>query len=350
MKVQILLICLTFITSSESYENLVARYDASTESCTFQEGCGQDVDIGNVTIENGFDENCRSVHITLIDTAYIPIILKSDRTFKEIYMKSPYGVNIREETFEGAKFEEFHLNRGLQPYIADYTFRQVKNLKRIEWIYSHVGNIAKFAFAGAESLTYISLKGNEITEIVPGTFNIETLTELNLDENDLKTIEDRTFEGAVNLRNLSIDLNEVEEISENAFYGLNNLQKLNMQKNGIKNFDPEIFKHTPHLRHLDLHANLISTLHESTFSLTKEIKTIDVGSNSIDQISRKTFENLPHLESLSLLRNVCVDKEYEEMPAGDVLNSDLKNCHKNYEIILRIIYHIYEGLKLEQKE
>lgn len=331
--------CLIFIASGDCYKDLiVSREDYVLEpiTCIIKESKTDVTNIENVKIYSKFEADCNTIGITGISTDYIPIVLKSARPFKDFSLEQVENSSIREETFEGGDFEIIELEWIVQSSIADYTFRKVKNLTKIVWNFSEIEIISKFAFSGVENLTYINIGANEISKIEAGTFNISTLTDLFLFGNKLKSIEDRTFEGAVNLRILDLDDNEIEKISENGLFGLENLHYLDMENNKIKILDPQIFKHTPHLCTLDLSRNQLSTLDESTFLLAKELEMIEVSWNRINEISRKTFDDLTNLQSLGLLENVCVDKTYEEMPARDILNGNLQSCYENYEKMLQV--------------
>jgi Leucine-rich repeat (LRR) protein len=83
------------------------------------------------------------------------------------------------------------------------------------------------AFNGLTKLMILSLRGNEISEIIPGTFEkISRLVYLLLDHNKIERLGSGVFYGMVNLIFISLEGNKLQYLHSDTFVGFPNLQSL----------------------------------------------------------------------------------------------------------------------------
>ena len=122
-------------------------------------------------------------------------------------------------------------NNKITKILADGSFKNLPNLKTVDFSNNKIGNIESNAFDGAVSLQSLDLKKNELTHIEKGVLaTLKNLTSLELRENFFKCVSNRTFTGLSKLTKLSLAENTIKTIEENAFNGLP-LETLNLLGN-----------------------------------------------------------------------------------------------------------------------
>lgn len=93
---------------------------------------------------------------------------------------------------------------------------------------------------------------------------------LDLRNNLIAMIGDRTFIEMPSLRQLELDQNEIVYISEKALDGMRNLKELSLSENKLVTLEPDFLAGAPGLYLLDLRDNLLKTM---TFDNIKPIVT-----------------------------------------------------------------------------
>jgi Leucine-rich repeat (LRR) protein len=89
-----------------------------------------------------------------------------------------------------------------------FVSRGLFELKKINAEFCNIREIELGALNGLKILTYLSLKSNKLSEIIPGTFEEKISLEfLNLNYNVIEYLESDIFSGLVNLKHLSLEGN-----------------------------------------------------------------------------------------------------------------------------------------------
>jgi Leucine-rich repeat (LRR) protein len=134
------------------------------------------------------------------------------------------------------------------------------------------------AFNGLTLLTHLSLKGNDISEIIPGTFEmISHLEYLNLRSNKIEHLESDVFRGLIKIQHINLERNKLQYLHPDTFLGLKSLQSLDLSyKFGL---------HVPTDHH---------------FINSRSLKGLDISTCKIPSVSDKTFANVSALEWLDL--------------------------------------------------
>ena len=169
-------------------------------------------------------------------------------------------------------------------------------LKLLDVSWCELRTIELGAFNGLTKLTGLSMQGNKISDILPGTFeNMSSLEYLDLRNNEIKHLNSAMFGGL------------------GAFHGLTNLTQLLMWGNEISEIMPGTFENLSSLEYLDLSYNKIKYLNSAMFSglgafngLTK-LTRLSILRNKISDILPGTFENMSSLEHLQLGYNRIVN-------------------------------------------
>lgn len=171
------------------------------------------------------------------------------------------------------------------------------------------------SFVNLIKLEKLFLYSNKLTQINKATFEgLCNLNELSLRYNFISFIQDDSFENLKKLEilhfggikysdrmtnNLYLD-NELTQITRNTFNGLGNLKELNISWNRLSSIQNDAFQMLHNLEELDLSANEINELNENTFNGLNNLKVLKLYSNRIDKIDENSFDCLDKLEKLHI--------------------------------------------------
>ena len=185
------------------------------------------------------------------------------------------------------------------------------------------------SFANNKTLCF---RNNRLTKLEAHTFKgCPKLRELSLSFNNLDSLDDLSFkdiggslesleisfglsmrifpESALKplqkLLWLSLDNNEISEISETSLYNLGELQYLNLEANKLSRIPANLLHKNVHknLRDVRLSFNKLRTLRTGQFSSLEKLQTIMLTGNRIKDIEMGAFRDLPNLVSLILSHN-----------------------------------------------
>ena len=104
---------------------------------------------------------------------------------------------------------------------------------------------------------------------------------------------------------LSLDNNEIEEISETSLYNLGELQYLNLEANKLQRIPANLLHKNVHknLRDVRLSFNKLRVVRAGQFSSMAKLQTIVLTGNLIKDIETGSFRDLPNLVTLILSHN-----------------------------------------------
>lgn len=129
-------------------------------------------------------------------------------------------------------------------------------------LYLSSNNIKKIEQIGdLTNLIYLNLDSNQIDSIQFDVFdNMDSLQRLVLSNNNLSSLDDDTFEwNPLRLEIIDLSFNKFKYIQHFLFYDLERLQEIYLQKNIISFIHPHAFQQLKELRKLDLSGNHLKT-------------------------------------------------------------------------------------------
>jgi Leucine-rich repeat (LRR) protein len=141
--------------------------------------------------------------------------------------------------------------------------------------------------------------------VEPSTFQggLETLQELNLEENDIDSLDELTFRNLSNLRKLWLNNNKLRRIGANTFKGLTNLERLYLHGNRIELIDSNAFVDLSNLKKLLLWRNNLKRIDSKTFKGLTSLELLYINENQIEEIDSSAFDDLGNVKLLSLHDN-----------------------------------------------
>ena len=172
------------------------------------------------------------------------------------------------------------------------------------------------------SVADFRLGNNEIMTLNDGDFEgMDNLRLLTLNDNNLKNVSYRALKGRNNLKelwisrnqlyyvpqglpsslqNLFMENNEVYEIHSMAFSEVPNIKVVDLEMNQIQSIDKDALKGLAHLENFDVQGNQIASINRGTFSDLESLIKLQLSNNPINNIESGAFNNLPNMSSLAL--------------------------------------------------
>jgi hypothetical protein len=150
------------------------------------------------------------------------------------------------------------------------------------------------------------LHNNRIASIPPGTFEgTPALTQLRLDGNSIDTVEDGVFEGMEDLRMLNLCTNAISALSPGSF-DLSSLTVLDVSFNRLTTLATGSFDGVPSLDVLSLNGNRLTTLEPGGFQNLPNLTTLYLFENQLASIPEASLSGLESVHELRLDRNALL--------------------------------------------
>ena len=133
--------------------------------------------------------------------------------------------------------------------------------------------------------------------------NIDQITELYLNDNQLQTLPADIFNDLNNLDSLYLHNNQLTTLPADIFNGLNNLDTLSLYNNQLTTLPAGIFNGLNNLDTLSLYSNQLTTLPADIFSGLNNLQHLYLSNNQLQTLPVTTFNGLSSLQVLDLRGN-----------------------------------------------
>jgi hypothetical protein len=201
------------------------------------------------------------------------------------------------------------------------------------WQNNSFPNIDNKMFEGLINLDKVKLYGCKIEAIEENSFSyLKSLGELSLWGNQIKTLHENTFDKLENLKVLKLSKNLIEHVPAKLFKNTTNLRELWLNGNRIKVIPDGLFDTLTELQELAIHSNELKVIHQNTFKQNKKLEKLWLSNNEISSIAEGAFCGLVKLEFLNLKDNFCISETYNEWNPVKI-SSELSDCYNNYSYI-----------------
>lgn len=212
----------------------------------------------------------------------------------------------------------FRRNRR-EPYIIEHIpteiFRTFSNLKTFR-MSTNLTELNGNDFVYAFELRTLDLSGNNIETIRSDVFSVDPrrtmsgaplrqLEILNLNDDDIATIDDYSFHGLPQLLYLYLAYNQLTVIRQHTFDGLTSLNHLDLSRNTITTIEEDAFV-MPALETLNLNGNRLRVLSDTVFKHLQHLETIDLHDNDLERVG-KSLNGLSSVKTLLLQWNPIQD-------------------------------------------
>jgi Leucine-rich repeat (LRR) protein len=210
---------------------------------------------------------------------------------------------------------------------ANYTNDDVVNF---ETRYTNFEFIPQQLFTTFPNLIEMEIRASNLKSInISGT---DKFQQLYFSSNNISRIENGTFARQSNLTLLVLNLNQIIQLDEDAFIGLNSCNRLTLLGNNITELPGRIFNNVPTLRVIDLEENQLKRIENGTFS-ELELTGLYLEYNEINEISPDFAKSVIRDRALINLRgNRCTNHWAFFIDDLDIVhfNMNLGRCYENY--------------------
>lgn len=161
-------------------------------------------------------------------------------------------------------------------------------------------------------LTFLDLSNNHLVNIPERTFQYQKkLQELHLNHNKIGAITNKTLNGLTSLTILNLRGNFLDSLDNEIFAQLGKLEELNLGANRISKISPKAFKGLTNLRLLYLDDNILTQIPIIALKAMVNLAELYSGTNSFTTIPNEAFVEMKGLSKLELksagLRNISQD-------------------------------------------
>ena len=157
-----------------------------------------------------------------------------------------------------------------------------------------VNSAANVTEAHLARITSLNLRKKGISELKVGDFDgLSALGEIQLSENQLRTLPTEIFSGLSALRALYLNTNQLTLLPEKLFEGLTSLEHLFMNNNQLVRLPEKLFNGLVSVRQINLHTNKLTSLPPKVFSGLPALLEIFLRNNQLTEIPADVFSGLP---------------------------------------------------------
>ncbi|CAK9802107.1 Toll-like receptor Tollo [Anthophora quadrimaculata] len=187
------------------------------------------------------------------------------------------------------------------------TLRGLPHLQHLDLADNNLWTLPTELLCPVQRLATLNLTRNKLQDIVSLGFSncTPSFKVLDLSNNDLSNLPDRTLSNLPNLTVLKLQENVISSVDDHALSGLTALHSLNMSSNRLVALPPELFSETKELRELILSNNSLAVLAPGLLYNLDELQVLDLSNNELTNlwVNRDTFSRLVRLLILDLSFN-----------------------------------------------
>ena len=208
--------------------------------------------------------------------------------------------------------------------LIDNLFLHQHNLHTLTISNNRLNHINALTFNGLRRLSLLSIDNNELRTIEENSLkNCSHLHDLHLNGNQLDDIPN-IFRNVPFLRTLDLGENFLQHLSNKSFNHLKYLYGLRLSHNNIESISKEVFNKMTSLKVLNLSKNQIKFIEIGSLHFNRHLQAIRLDGNRLTNF-RNLFENLDNLVWLNISDNQLTSFDYSNIP----INLQWLDIHAN---------------------
>ncbi|KAL7043433.1 hypothetical protein ACKWTF_001496 [Chironomus riparius] len=212
------------------------------------------------------------------------------------------------------------------------TLKNFQNLSSMAISLNSMDKINNNTFNGFENLKILKLK-NKIGWPESLFLTNQNLEVLSLNSNEIFDLSENIFESLEKLQNLSLSHNQILNLRQKWFTNKKSLKNLYINGNKIRELPKDIFASLISLEIIELGENFLKIIYSNSFGTLPKLTTIYLQDNEINAIDEQLIDNTG-LEDIKLIGNKCYSSDFfDNSTTRDALFLELHKCITNYEKI-----------------
>jgi Leucine-rich repeat (LRR) protein len=218
------------------------------------------------------------------------------------------------------------INKVLGPDFFDQGF---ENLERFGLQKEYLIEVLKTdVFINLPNLKVFWVAKTTVRELEEGVFRTnKKLESVIFRQSKISTLPENLFAGLENLKSVTLKVSSIKVLPGNLFLGNKFLKQLVFENTQIEELPKNLLSELLGLDGLTFGKSQIKSIPENFFKNNGNLTRISLDSNKIEKIPDGTFDGLQFLETVILVNNTCIDKNFEGKLAVQRMNAKLKNCH-----------------------
>lgn len=173
----------------------------------------------------------------------------------------------------------------------------LQNNEKIKYLPQHLS-------VSFPNLIAINAYGCAVKSVNKLNFNgLTKIGNINLNKNQLETIDENSFDDAIDLGNIYLDDNKLIDLPSKVFEKLNQLNGLYVKNNQLRHLDAALFKNNKNIASLHLTDNKLQTLPSGIFDGLAKVRQLWLNGNEIENLPPHIFDDCDSLIDLDLSRN-----------------------------------------------
>nr|AIO08221.1 variable lymphocyte receptor C [Petromyzon marinus] len=165
--------------------------------------------------------------------------------------------------------------------LADVPTGIPASTEKLQLDYNQLASIDEKAFRGLSNLTYLTITNNP----------------------QLQTLPAGVFDQLTELGTLWLSANQLTSLPPGVFDRLTKLTLLNLQLNQLQSIEAGLFDKLTNLQTLDLNNNQLQSIPAGAFDKLANLQTLSLSTNQLQSVPDGAFDSLTNLETMNLFDN-----------------------------------------------
>ncbi|XP_003742102.2 toll-like receptor Tollo [Galendromus occidentalis] len=224
-----------------------------------------------------------------------------------------------------SKLSELYLRNNSLSALPPGLFGGLSELTMLDLAHNQLsaGWLGPDTLSDLSRLTVLDLSHNRLTRLDTNAFRaLVNLQTLQLQDNLIEYIADKTFASLSKLQSLVISNNRLKSIGPHMMVGLYSVMTLQLENNRLEAIHIDAFKNTSMLQELNLAGNKLTIVPRVVSSLNM-LRSLDLSDNEVQDISNASYQGLGQLYALNLMGNKIGNISqgaFNDLPSVRILN------------------------------
>ncbi|CAO1357925.1 unnamed protein product [Diamesa tonsa] len=251
---------------------------------------------------------------------------------KHNYLTCEYSIHWSDYTCNGKGLQIYNDKSEIYMVIGKQSFwNKNSDVDRLKMENSEMFYVPNNLFKIFNNLKTVYFQTVNLQYLIRGNFNgASKLTNLFINKNQIKSLDDNIFDGANNLELLDMSSNKIEKLSSKTFENLLQLKQLSLMNNSFKELDVQVFRNLINLEVLDLSSNKLKSVDGKLLKFNKKLVEISFSSNELEEIGENILNYSKGLNHFDFTGNKCFKiNAWSNKFKINIIQEFKKNCKKN---------------------